>query len=113
MDETYCSWEQSLAGIEDPLVEREAFYRGALHFADLRGWLPGWAFHAYQARYGEDELPEPEWEVDGPVRPTPEHLAWMREYYNEYRRSKKKSRRKRLPANVVDLASRRTPEDAA
>jgi hypothetical protein len=112
-DDICYAWLQTILDMEDPLVDREMFYRGALFFAGLRRWRPGWAFHAYQARYGEDEQPEPEWLRDGPIEPTPNHLAWMREYYDAYRRGKRMPKAKALPANVIDLASRRKRGGAA
>ena len=100
--ESYCAWEQTLAGIEDPAIEREAFFRGALRFAEQRGWKSGWAYFVFVARY--DAEPDWAWKGAGPVEPTPEHLEWMEAYYQRYAKSKrKKPSKRRTPSTVVDM----------
>ncbi len=75
--------------VEEPHTPqaKRRWYRAFLWNADLRGHKRGWAYYAYQAKFGEK--PAWGWRADVGVEPTYEQARWIRSYYirSAHRRS--------------------------
>jgi hypothetical protein len=70
-------------------AERQEFYRGLLHLALERKNRLGAAAYRYKDRFGH--FPPRHWSALGPIKPSPEVIAWDRHCRIRYAKSMQKA----------------------